>query len=352
MRHVVWALLILLVGIRFLSSRPVYNNNDKIRVSGTVYSDPIKYTGNQAVKIAGLTAYIPLFPEVYYGDGVILDGYVMGGKLDKAKLIHIDEKVGVVSRIRKRIIKFYEESLPQPMSGLIGGITLGARGGLTGEFYQRTKLAGLTHVVVASGTNITFVISFLFSLLSLVAERRKLIVFVTLGVIFYLFISGFDAPLVRAAIMAGLVFFAESSGRIATPWRVLFISALCMLVVNPDWLTDVGFALSFASTASIMAFKRKMEVLFGRLPVFVNEGLSTTISAQIGVSPILFVVFGGISIWSPLTNLLTLWTIPIIMMFGTLAAFLSFILVPLGRVVLYLSYPCLWWFVTVVNLFT
>lgn len=43
------------------------------------------------------------------------------------------------------------------MSGLTVGITLGPKVTLTANFWNRVKSTGVAHVVVASGTNVTFV---------------------------------------------------------------------------------------------------------------------------------------------------------------------------------------------------
>ena len=42
-----------------------------------------------------------------------------------------------------------------------------------------------------------------------------------------------------------------------------------------------------------------------------------SLAAQIGMIPILFVTFGQFNIWSPVVSVLTLWTIPYIMILGS-----------------------------------
>ena len=218
-------------------------------------------------------------------------------------------------------------------------------------FYNQTKLVGVAHVVVASGTNVTFVVSFLMGVLTLVLPRRKAIAFVIVGIILYLFISGFDAPLIRAAIMASVLFLSQEIGRLVSTWRVLIITAGAMLIYNPDWLVDIGFILSFVSTMSLMLFERRIRTFLHKVPEILKEGLSTSLAAQIGVAPILFVTFGQFNIWSPLVNALVLWTVPPLMILGAVGGVAGLIWPFLGRLVLFLSYPLLWWFVQIVSLF-
>ncbi len=357
MKHLIWPLIILLIIFRYFTTRPVYHNGDRVRITTTILSDPIQYPTSQYVKLAGLKSYLPHYPEITYGDKIVVEGTVNKDKLDndkkldKPKLIKIEDSKSFGSVFRNNIILFYQSVLPDPEAGLVAGTVFGAKGSLTQDFWDQVKKVGVAHVVVASGTNVTFVVSFLMGVLTLVLPRRKAILFVILGIILYLFISGFDAPIVRAAIMAVIVFSAQETGRLVSTWRVLFITAGIMLVINPNWLVDIGFILSFVSTMSLMLFEKRIRLKLNFVPEVIKEGLSTSLAAQIGVAPILFVTFGQFNVFSPLINALVLWTIPFIMILGGVGGVVGLVLPFLGKLILYLSYPLLWWFVKIVELF-
>ncbi len=351
MKHVIWVLLVLLIVFRYFSSKPVYKNGDAIRLTATVFSDPVNYGDYQSFSAAGIKIYLPAYPEVYYGDKVVIEGIVDGGEINNGKLISVNSLAGFGSGFRKKLIDFYLNSLPQPMSGLVAGVILGSKGTLTPEFWKSVKNTGVAHVVVASGTNVTFVAFFIFAVASLYFSRKKSIPIVILSIIMYLFFSGFQAPLIRAAVMAVFTFWAQESGRLVNAWRVLFLTAALMLVVEPLWITDIGFILSFVSTASIMVFAKKINNFFKFVPNLLKESFSTSLAAQIGVAPILFVTFGQFNILSPLINALVLWTIPYIMILGSLGGMIGLVLPELGKAVLYISYPLEWWFAAVVKFF-
>ena len=350
MKYVIWGLLIFLIIFRYLTTLPRYHDGDNIRITTSVLSDPINYGTSQYLRLAGLKVYLPLVPEISYGDNIVVEGTVNAGKLENPKLIRVGNNKTILSDVRNSIISFYQQTLPEPFAGLLSGIVIGAKGALSSDFYNQTKVAGVAHVVVASGTNVTFVVSFLMGVLTMVLPRRKAIVFVILGIILYLFISGFDAPLIRAAIMASILFLSQETGRIASTWRILLLTAGLMLVYNPEWILDIGFILSFVSTMSLMLFEKRIRKWLKKVPEVFKEGLSTSLAAQIGVAPILFVTFGQFNIWSPLINALVLWTIPPLMVLGTLGGVVGLIFPFLGKIILYLSYPLLWWFVKIVNL--
>jgi competence protein ComEC len=351
MKYALLGLLILLIIFRYFTTRPVYQNGQTVRITSSVLSDPINYSTSQYLRLAGLKIYLPLLPEISYGDKIIVEGVVADGKLESPKLIKVGEEKTFLSGIRNSIITFYQNVLPEPEGGLLAGIVIGAKGALSSDFYNQTKIVGVAHVVVASGTNVSFVVSFLMGVLTLILPRRKSILFVIVGIILYLFISGFDAPLIRAAIMASILFLSQETGRLVNAWRVLIITASLMLIYNPDWLIDIGFILSFVSTMSLMLFEKRIRTWLSKVPEVLKEGLSTSLAAQIGVAPILFVTFGQFNIASPIVNALVLWTVPYLMILGAVGGIVGLIFPFLGKMVLWASFPLLWWFVRIVTLF-
>lgn len=340
----------LLIFVRFLSLRPTFRNGDRLRISTTIYTDPLIFPGSQFLKISGLKIYLPKIPEISYGDKVVIEGVNKNGTLQNVKIISV-KNGSAISFFRNKIIGFYQRVLPQPESGLLSGIVLGAKGQIPSDFYDKTKITGVAHVVVASGTNVTFVISFLSGVVFLFLSRKKAIPFVIFSIILYLFISGFEPPLIRAAIMSSILFLGQELGKLISPWRILFLTAGAMLIFSPEWIGDVGFQLSFASTAGIMFFGNRFNKLLKFIPNVFRQDLSTTLGAQIGVAPFLFVTFGQFNPFSPLINLLVLWMVPLLMIIGSIGGIVGLVVPGLGKLFLYLGYPMLWWFTHVVEFF-
>ena len=347
-----WIFLFTLVFFRILKTRPIYTNGDRIRITTTVSSEPVKYETSQYIKLAGLVTYLPIFPEIGYGDKVVVEGRVDGKKLKSSTLTSVKKTDNILAGFRKKLIDFFKTSLPEPHSSLMGGIVLGAKSSFPEKFWNNLRTTGTTHVVVASGMNVTFVAKFLISVLVLFVSRKKAVILAVLGVWIYAFLSGFDPPIVRAAVMGSIAFSAQALGRLSTAGRALFLSALLMLIIWPAWITDLGFILSFVATASLMLFERKVARKVQFVPPVFREGLSTSLAAQIGVAPILFATFGQFNVISPLINALILWTVAPIMIIGATASFVSLFWVGLARIILYLSFPLTSWFVWIVEVFS
>ncbi len=313
--------------------------------------DPVRFSFKQKINLYGFYFYLPLYPEVSYGDLISVKGTVKKKELINPELLSVSSGNNFFLNFRKRIIDFNKETLPEPHASLVAGITLGSKSEIPYDFWQKLKNTGVVHVVVASGTNVSLTAMFLISVLTVFLSRKKAIIFAFLGIWLYVVLSGFEAPLIRAGIMASFAFWAQGVGRLSYSSRVLLLTCLIMLIFNPLWLFDIGFILSFAATASLMLFQVRIANYLKIVPNFLKEGLSTSIAAQIGVAPILFVSFGQFNILSPLINMLVLWTVPGIMILGAIGGILGLIFPFLGKLILYLSYPLTWWFINIVSIF-
>jgi len=339
MRKLTFALLILLVFVRYFSTLPDYQDGQRLRIKGVVLSEPVSFGDRQRIVIAGLKIYLPLYPTIKYGDKIIIEGRVEDGFLKDPMLLNHEVSKNLLYKLRDRVISFYKRNLPEPDASLVAGITLGAKADIPEEFYEKLKNTGTLHVVVASGTNVTFVAIFMINILINFIKRRRAILLSIISIWIYTAISGFDAPLVRAAIMGSLAFTAQALGKQSTALNSLFISALIMLLVIPSWFSDVGFILSFVATLSLILFERKINSKICFVPRIFREGLSTSLAAQIGVSPVLIYFFGGISLIGPFINALILWTVPFIMVVGLASGLMSLIWELPAKYLLLLSYP-------------
>ncbi len=342
MKYLLWLSLLSLIFLRYIATRPIYKEGDKIRISTQVAS---------TTKIAGLRVKFPSYPEVHYGDYIVVEGKVEKGELKNIKIKDLKVSNNIFISLRKKILDLYNTSLPATDAALTAGIVIGAKSDLPKDFYNKLIATGTSHIVVASGMNVTLVAGFVLSVLLKTTKRRKALIITLVAILIYCAIAGFEAPIVRAAIMASLAFLAQILGRVANTVRILFLTALFMLAVNPSWFTDIGFILSFATTLSLILFEKKVNRMIHFVPNILRENLSTSISAQIFASPIIFLTFGTFNPISPIINALVLWTVTPVMIIGGIGALIGLIFEPLGRLVILLVYPLTQYFIFIINQF-
>lgn len=350
MNYKLFGLLAFVVLLRYLTLDTPYEDGDRVRVTGRLSREVVTYDNSQQIEVEGLSSYVSKYPEVHYGDTVTVTGVVEGRQLKNVTLEKVEASHDLLYRIRRSIVTFYQSSLPEPHASLIAGISIGSKSGMPAQFWDKLRLSGTAHVVVASGMNVTLVGGFLLNALIKVVDRKKAIGGVLLGVWIYALLAGFDAPIVRAAIMGSIAFSAQALGRLNYALNVLFLSAFLMLFASPLWIEDIGFQLSFVATLSLILFESKVERLIYFVPYPFRQDLSTSFAAQIGVAPLLLYYFHSFNILSPLINGLVLWTIPLITIAGMSAAILGLFVPIAGRVVLILTFPLSTWFISVVSL--
>lgn len=343
-----------LIIIRYYLLLPKLNNNDRIKITAKVTTEPIRYKTSQYLKIKGLKIYLPKYPEIFYGDYLVVEGRYNKQKnsVENPKLIEHKINEGLLYQFRQLLVSFYKKALPEPHSSLIAGVTIGSKSEIPEDFWEKMKKSGTVHIMVASGFNLTLVAGFLVSFLILFMSRKNAVMAALIGIWIYALISGFDAPVIRAAIMSSCAFLAVGLGRVNFAWRSLFVSVIAMLLIWPLWLTDLGFILSFSATSSLMLFgeivKKAVSIL--KVPSGIGEGLYTSLAAQILVAPILFVTFGYLSIWSPLINAAILWTIPIITSLGIIAGLAGVVCFELGKIILFCIYPLTSYIVWIISI--
>ena len=84
---------------------------------------------------------------------------------------------------------------------------------------------------------------------------------VILTIIGYGFVCGMDSSVFRAVLMGGMSMIALFWGREIPIRRVLSLSCIIMLVINPYFLAyDSGFLLSYSALIGIVYFDKHREV--------------------------------------------------------------------------------------------
>jgi len=107
--------------------------------------------------------------------------------------------------------------------------------------------------------------------------------------------------------MVTMAALAQVSGRPVRPWTALSMAAMAVLLVDPDRLYGMGFALSFGAVVGILGVTPRLMRLcpldWPRSLVWVIEGLAVSIGAMAGTLPLTAWWFQTISPLGPVSNL-------------------------------------------------
>jgi competence protein ComEC len=311
------------------------------------------------------------FPEFEYGDKIKVTGKLdlpknftndIGVGFDYVSYLAKDkihfliyrpqiEKVGsgnanfIISHLysfKKTLIKKMGEVVPEPNSSLLAGIIFGAKSSLGEKLLDDFKKVGLIHMVVLSGYNITVIAAGVFYVTNFLNKRNLSFLLSVILIILFALMVGLSATVVRACIMAFIALLARFLGRPSDALRWLFIAGLLMLLWNPlILLYDPSFQLSFLATLGLILFSPIFYSFISKskFTKFVPEKfgfreiVSSTLSVQLFVLPLLIKMSGFVSLVSFIINPIILPFVPWAMGIGTLTAVLGLVPTIFGQIV-------------------
>lgn len=243
-----------------------------------------------------------------------------------------------------------QQLLPQPQAALLMGMVLGVKADMPFEFKNALRRTSTIHMVVVSGQNLTLLAGIFLSFASLLGRKKTILI--TLGlVVFYSLLTGFQVPVIRAGIMVLFASIAQIMGRDRdSPW-ILLTTALLMLIYNPSWIQSISFQLSFLATIGVVIVAPEVIKSLKFLPNIIKQDFGMSLSAQAMVFPIIALNFHQASIVGLFANAFLLWTVPVIMISGTVALLVSLVNVSLGWILALIPGIFLTYFVYIVNFF-
>jgi len=279
----------------------------------------------------------------------------------------MDRFCNLTAAVQKYVIDFFASVFSPTQAGLMIGLVLGIAYGLPKTFSDSLSSAGLTHIVAASGMNVSLITGFVFAFLSQFFRRKVSIVISFVFILFYMFLAGLEPSIVRATVMAFFAFSAALLGRAYFGVLALFLTGFILLFINPAYLFQIGFQLSFLSTLGILIFSPlsryvtvlttkdaevEQEIGFWRkIIVSIFSDFKITFSAQIASLPILLFQFGSYNLLSIISNIFVLWTIPPLTISAFLVLIVSAISFPIAAFFSYVLLPILLYFEILVLFF-
>lgn len=249
--------------------------------------------------------------------------------------------------IRDLLSKQSSYLLPQPQAALLSGMVVGDKSTLTKYFNNALKRTSTIHIVVVSGQNLTLLAGFILGFAKFFGRKKTLVV-ALVAISFYAILTGLQLPVIRAAIMVGIVFIAQLFNREANSFFVLIFTGLVMLIFDPNLLTSVSFQLSFLATIGVVVVSPEITKRLN-LPDVIKQDLAVSIAAQALTLPVIAFNFHQASLIGVLTNSLVLWTVPIIMISGAIVLIFSFLNLALAQLLALIPGIFLTYFVYIVE---
>lgn len=213
--------------------------------------------------------------------------------------------LAAANAVRKSLHTAVVSALGDERGGVLLGLLDGDDSSLSQETVDDFRRGGLSHLLVVSGSNLGFVLTAVgFVLGRIPMGRRPRIVVAATVVAFYVLVTRAEPSVLRAAAMAGTAFVVSWTGELRDPVRAFATAVLALVVCDPFLAASVGFQLSAAATAGILALARPIAArLMPRVPAPIAVAIGVSTAAQVAVAPVLVWQFGRVSAVGLVANL-------------------------------------------------
>jgi competence protein ComEC len=229
-------------------------------------------------------------------------------------------------------------SFPPREAGLLLGLALGDDSRLDPAVERDFRATGLSHLLVVSGENVAMVLAPIVALGAALKLSRWPRFALCLGVVaFFVVLTGAEPSVMRAGVMAGLALIGILLGRPRSTASILAGAVVALLVMDPALVWAIGFQLSVAATASMVALATPISERLRFLPGSIALAAGATLAAQLGVTPLLLYYFNEVPVSTVAANVLAFPAVPPALLLGLAAATTGIVFEPLGRLLSFLA---------------
>ena len=306
--------------VTFFANKNVYENietGDVISITGRLTvpksaANPSEFCYATYLRLQNIHA------RLFVNDG----NFMLVSKPDKG----VFKFLASLNRLRNKIVDMHAVNIKSPELELLGGIVFGDDAvSPTPEMKTSFQHSGLTHIIAASGMNVSMIFGMWFFLSQILRLNYKFsIVIGMVSVVCYTCMTGFGPPVLRATLMLLLILLGKLIDRTANSVTLLFIVAFLMLAVSPTMITNIGFQLSFTVTLGLLS---TCPIIFNKIKnKFVNILASfviVPIIAQFFASPIQMFYFNSFSPYAVFANITVVPTLSVVSYLGFISSILA-----------------------------
>jgi len=235
--------------------------------------------------------------------------------------------------LRENIRNTLKTKMTEETSSVAIALLLGSKSAITQDLENGYRNMGISHIFAVSGLHIGFIYSVIgYFTYKLRIKKWKALPIVFFPMLFYSWICGFSASVVRAFIMASCSLVFQAIGCNNDSISSISFAALVILFISPLYLFDAGFLMSFSAVIGINCISRVILRHFfteNKFLEFLTNTVFVSFGASIGVMGLVAHFYGKITLWGFLFNIIItpFITVIFVLLIIGLIPFMNFILV-------------------------
>ncbi len=224
--------------------------------------------------------------------------------------------------------------VPSPYAEFMIGILWGDNLSFDPQTSNLFILTGTTHIIAASGFNVS-VIYLIFDKLLFFVNRKYRDIIIGVMLIIYALLGGFAPSITRAVLMYILKIFAYNLGIPVHAYSLFIYSAFLILLFKPYYIFNISFQLSCLATFGLIVVTK---ILQKTVLKNLGENFISTVSATISTLPISVLIFKQFSLMSIFVNSILLFIIDDLMLITFVGGVVSMFHDRLGTYILSLGH--------------
>jgi competence protein ComEC len=216
--------------------------------------------------------------------------------------------------------------------GMAEALLIGYKNDLDKSLVQSYANTGVVHIIAISGLHLGLIYWLLALLLKPLQRKKKVSwlgpLLIITGLWLFSLLAGAQPSILRSALMFTCIVLGESLSRRTSIYNTMALSAFILLCIDPYWLWDAGFQLSYAAVLSIIIFMRPVYNCFyikNKLLDTIWKMNAVTIAAQLLTVPLSIYHFHQFPNLFLLTNFLAVPLSSLILLGEILLCVISFI---------------------------
>lgn len=231
-------------------------------------------------------------------------------KIVRCEEMQIIERSFSLHRLKYYFQDYLEKNFQKESLVFIKAMLIGDDDSFSEEFKEAVAKNGILHLFAVSGLHIIIFVEIINKILQFFKLRENIIDYaICIFLFYYLIITGFTASVLRAALM---YYFSLINKRLKLGFSSLDVISFCFLLlilINPYYMYDYGFILSFLASLVIILLS----------PLIANKGhfhqiFLISFFAMLVTLPVVINLNNDINLLSPLTNVIFIDLIEVIVL--------------------------------------
>ncbi|WPF88464.1 ComEC/Rec2 family competence protein [Cyanobacterium aponinum AL20118] len=343
----------------FQARELVKENNEREKVTGKIYvtSPLLEVNGLFPSTVVILEGNLyqpspPLNPDGFnFADYLQRQGVFSGLRVNSVSVIREGNRWNeFLFWIRRRIIQTHVRFLNIPSGSLVSSMVMGSRAvDLDWQLQESFRLAGLAHVLAASGFHVSLLLGLILAVTQSFSSRTRFLMG-GLTLFIYATITGFYPSILRACLMGFAILAAIINEKKVRVSGSLLLVAVILLLINPLWIFDLGFQLSFLATFGLIVSLPTIVQKLDWLPPTLANLIAVPLAATLWTLPLQFYYFHRFPLYGILTNILSTPLVIILTLGGIFTAFIGVFFPLLGSAIASIFYPIIWLLIKLVKI--